>query len=430
MSTDQAVVRRLLASHAAAGVAMSLVWPLLLVLVWDRAGDTSRGALLLGLTGAARMLPYVLLSWATGSLGDRFRRDRVLRATLVGRIAMAVGVAVALAEGWLLVAVLAASAAVVCGTPAYPLLAATIPQVAGESRRRATEVLVTIEVGAFVVGPALGGVLLGAHLRAWIPAGAVLLSVVALLLVTAVRLPGPIHTLSDAPSLREMFGTVRSTPAVLAALAVVAVLNLIDGAASLALLPMTQEVWRHDDGGFGLATAWLGFGALGAPLLWWIRGSAVRRRRVGLVLLAVALSVVALSPTLAWGLAPLAVVGAATVHVESAVTESIQDGIADEHRAGVLGLADSVMVGAGMLGALAAPWLVELAGPRALFLGIALAGAGTVWVRGGVSACCQSVRISAASASSSTERSLCSATGDWCAVMSSSASARLAKSSR
>ncbi len=378
MSSEHAVVRRLLASHAAAGVAMSLVWPLLLVLVWDSVGDSPRGALLLGLTGAARMLPYVLLSWATGSLGDRFRRDRVLRATLVGRIVMSVVVASALAQGWLLVAVLAASAAVVCGTPAYPLLAASIPQVAGESRRRATDLLVTIEVGAFVVGPALGGVLLGGPARAWIPACAVVLSVVGLVLVLGVRLPAPADSVTEATSLSEMFATARRTPSVRSALAVVAVLNLVDGAASLALLPMTQDIWGQDDSGYGLATAWLGFGALGAPLLWWIRGSAVRRRRGGLVLLAGALALVSISPTLVWALVPLAVVGAATVQVESAVTESIQDGVADVHRAGVLGLADSVMVGAGMVGALAAPGLADVVGPRALFLVIALAAAAVV----------------------------------------------------
>ncbi|MGD9958719.1 MFS transporter [Nocardioides sp.] len=383
MSGHGTAVRRLLASHAVAGIAMSLVWPLLLVMVWDRVGDTAHGPLVLGLTGAARMLPYVMLSWATGSLGDRFQRDRVLRATLAGRIAMLGVVALAVAQGWLLVAVLTASAAVVCGTPAYPLLAAAIPQVAGEARRRATDLLVTIEVGAFVVGPALGGLLLGTVLRDWIPELALGLGVVGLLLVLGIRLPAPAHQASEAASLREMFATVRSTPAVLAALGVVALLNLADGAASIALLPMAEQVWGQDAGGYGLATGWLGFGALGAPLLWWIRGSALRRRRVGLVLLAAALGVVAVAPTLGWALVPLALVGAATVQVESAVTETIQDGVPDVRRAGVLGLADSVMVGAGMLGALGAPWLADLLGPRAVFVGLVLVAVAAIAVRAG-----------------------------------------------
>ena len=63
-------------------MAIGLPWPLLLVLVWDQYGDGPHGAWIVGLAGAARMAPYVLLSWAVGSLGDHVRRDRLVRATL------------------------------------------------------------------------------------------------------------------------------------------------------------------------------------------------------------------------------------------------------------------------------------------------------------------------------------------------------------
>ena len=48
-------VHRTIASHALAAVAMSLPWPLVVVLVWEQVGD----GWVLGLAGAARMLPYV-----------------------------------------------------------------------------------------------------------------------------------------------------------------------------------------------------------------------------------------------------------------------------------------------------------------------------------------------------------------------------------
>ena len=38
-----------------------------------------------GLAGGARMLPYVLLSWAAGRLADSMRRDLIVRATLAAR---------------------------------------------------------------------------------------------------------------------------------------------------------------------------------------------------------------------------------------------------------------------------------------------------------------------------------------------------------
>ena len=68
---------------------MSLPWPLLVLLVWERAGD----GWVLGVAGAARMLPYVALSWAAGRLADRYARDRIVRLTLVARTAAA-------ASGW------------------------------------------------------------------------------------------------------------------------------------------------------------------------------------------------------------------------------------------------------------------------------------------------------------------------------------------
>ncbi len=430
MSGRPAGVRRLLASHAAASIGMSLIWPLLLVLVWDEVGGTTHGQVLVGLTAAARMLPYVLLSWATGSLGDRYRRDLVLRSSLWGRIASLLVVALAVAQGWLLVAVLVGSTAVVFGTPAYPLLAAAIPDVAGEGRRRATDALVTIEVGSFVVGPALGGLMLLDATRGWIPLLAAGFAAAGLVLVTGLRLPMSALEAGGAGSIGGMFRQVRGTPSVIGALAVVALLNLAGGAAGVALLPMAENVWGAGSRGFGLATACLGFGALGAPLLWWLRGSAVRRRRLGLCLVVAPMIAVAGAPTLGWALVPLVLIGAAAVQVESAITETIQDGVPDVHRAGALGLGDSVMVGAGMIGALVAPWCAELVGSRAVFLGIAAVGVAAVAIRGGVTTCAQAGRIWASCASSSTDRSRCSATGDWCAVINSSASARLAKSSR
>ena len=175
--SPRVAVARQLASYAAASVAMSLPWPLLLVLAWDRYGDGPHGPLVIGLVGAARMVPYVLLSWAVGSLGDRIRRERLLAATLVLRLVFLGVVAVAVSADRLALAVVAAALAIACGTPAYPTVAAAMPRLAGPAKRRATEVLVTIEVAAWVVGPALGGLLLLPVTRPYIPLIAVALTV-------------------------------------------------------------------------------------------------------------------------------------------------------------------------------------------------------------------------------------------------------------
>ncbi len=119
-------VNRLLGSHALAALAMSLPWPWLLVLVWDETHSPG----LLGLTAAARMLPYVACSWWAARVGDRHRRDRVVRVTIVARLVLLAGVPVAVALDQLAAAVVLAALAVAVATPAYPALAAAMPDAA------------------------------------------------------------------------------------------------------------------------------------------------------------------------------------------------------------------------------------------------------------------------------------------------------------
>jgi MFS family permease len=390
---------RLLVGHAAAAVGMSLPWPLLLVLVWDRSAGAVHGDLLLGLAGAARMLPYVLLSWATGRLADRFRRDRLLRATLLVRLVLLVLLATAVQHGQVLAAVGCATLAVAAGTPAYPALAAAMPGVAGPARRRATDLLVTVEVASFTAGPALGGLLLARPARPLVGVLAVALSGLALVAVRGIVLPGPVRAPRaqsgarscldrgrEVPEERSGGGAERAREGATAqragharaeraptaqSLGVAAAVNAVVATTTLALLSVVQRTWHGDGTGYGMATAALGLGGLGAPLLWWLGGSVVARRRRGMLGCGLAVGLLGVLPALAWALPVLLVLGAASVQVEGAVTETLQDAVPDERRAGVLGLADSVMVGAAMLASLLTPWLVGLLGPGALLLAMA-----------------------------------------------------------
>ena len=119
--------RRLLVSYSFASIGTGLPWPLLLVLVWDQYGAAPHGVWIVGLAGAARMAPYVLLSWAVGSLGDHLRRDRLIRATLALRFVFLAVAAVAVHADRTGTAVVAAALAVAVGTPTYPAIAASLP---------------------------------------------------------------------------------------------------------------------------------------------------------------------------------------------------------------------------------------------------------------------------------------------------------------
>ena len=106
--------------------------------------------------------------------------------------------------------------------------------------------------------------------------------------------------------------------------------------------------------GFGVATAALGFGSLAAPLL-----GLLIRLRGSLLITGGGFAAAGLVPGVAAAVGPLAVAGAAGTVVECVSTEVLQRSVPDRVRAFSLGLADSVMVLAAMLGALVAPRLAS-----------------------------------------------------------------------
>ena len=356
-------VRRVLAGYALTSVANGLPWPLLLTLVFTQYGEHPHGAWLLGLAAAARMAPYVLLSWAVASLGDHVRRDVLVRLTMSLRVACLGATALAVETDRLGLAVLAAALAVTVGTPTYPAIAAALPRLAGEHRTRATQLLVTAEVSSWVVGPAIGGLLLAPLTRPYAVVVAVAMALVGRLLVVGVAMPAPAERATDAVA--GMLRAVAGCRPALVALSLAAVTNVVETTVALTLLPMADTA-----AAYGVAVACLGAGALGAPLLCRLAGATTIR---GLVLVAASIAVVALTPVPAIALPFLVLAGAAGVVVETVVTATLQDAVPDRYRAGALGVADTVMVASCLVATLAAPPLADLLGPRPLLLLTAVA---------------------------------------------------------
>ena len=375
------IAERVVLSHALAAIGMSLPWPLLLLEVSER----SSAAWVLGLAAAARMLPYVAVSWCAARIGDRVRRDRVVRVTLLARVVLLALTGVALAVDEVLLAVVAATLAVAVATPAYPALAAGMPGLAGPRSERMTALLVTVEVASFVVGPAVGGLMLTQALRPATVPVAVALVVVAWLVFAGVRVPTTVRALRGVAVVPHE-SLWRNRPA-LRAIAVASLVNVVLGAVGVALVGLAADVWQSHDEGFGLATSALGFGALGGPLVGLLVVAFVRprwsRAGVALVLTGAPVALVAAAPDHLWALAPLAVVGAAATYVEAEAISDIQAAVPDERRAGVLGISDSAIVSAMMVGAFAAPVLAALIGDRWLMVLLgALCCAGVMWARG------------------------------------------------
>ena len=361
-------VVRMLSGHALASTAMSVPWPLLLVVVWE---DTHSPGLR-GATAAARMVPYVACSWWVARVGDRLGRDLVVRATIALRLVLLVLVALALMVHEPVAAVVLATLSIAAATPAYPALAAAVPTVAGEDSDRVTELLVTFEVAGFMIGPAIGGLLLA------VPEATMPVTIgatgAAYLAMRGVRLP------AATPSGKAVVGswaTVRESSPIRRALLFMSLLNLLDVTVGLTLLLMAHGRWSTflgDDRAYGVASGALGFGTLAAPLLVRCGSDTVGRARTGMLIMAAGVLVTAGSPTVVWALVPLALAGAATVHAESAATAIIQAEAPDEVRATMFGLADACMVGAALAGALLAPLVAALVTAQVLLVALAAGG--------------------------------------------------------
>jgi MFS family permease len=360
---------RLLGAQWLGATALSLPWPGLLAQVFARTGSDGW----VGLAGAGRLLPYVALSALAGMLADRVDRSAVLRWSAGARTALLAGCALALVADHLAAAVVLAVLAVAAGTPAYPAAVAALPRLAPQRTERWTTWLVTAEVTSFVVGPAVGGVLLGAGLGRWSLPVAVVLGATSFGLLAGLGpapVPGPFGEGRSGSGRRHRLRAVLAVPGVPGVIGLVALVNFVDSAAAVALLRLSADHWHAGDRGFGVATAALGLGSLAAPLLrraLALRGS-LRVTGAGLLLTGVV-------PGAAAAVAPLALAGAGSTVVECVVTETLQRRVPDRFRAFSLGLTDSVMVAAAAVGALVGPGLVSLVGPVPTFgtLGLLLA---------------------------------------------------------
>ena len=158
---DEALIR-LLIGEFVSSIGDWLYLVALLVIVYERSNDP----VLLGVVGAARVLPYVVLSVPAGIVADRFDRRLVLLSTDLARgaimVAMAVLVAVGGPDGPLWPIVALAIVATCFSSFFGPTIGAFLPSLVGDESRLgpANSAWASLDNVAFIVGPAIGGVLI------------------------------------------------------------------------------------------------------------------------------------------------------------------------------------------------------------------------------------------------------------------------------
>jgi MFS family permease len=150
---------RLLVGEFISGIGDWLYIVAIFVVIYRDSGD----AALVGAFGAIRLLPYVLLSVPAGILADKFDRRMVLLVSDLFRGALMVVMAVLVTMPGSTVAVAALAILAACGsTFFYPAMAAYLPALVRDERELgpANSAMASIQNVSFILGPALGGLVL------------------------------------------------------------------------------------------------------------------------------------------------------------------------------------------------------------------------------------------------------------------------------
>ena len=149
---------RLMAGEFISGIGDWLYLVAILVVVYAE----SSSPVVLGIIGAARILPYVILSVPAGIVADRFDRRLVLLVTDVARgILMLVLAAAVIVDASVVVVVVLSIAAACFSTFFNPAIAALLPSMVDErDLGPANSAWATLDNVAFIIGPALAGLLL------------------------------------------------------------------------------------------------------------------------------------------------------------------------------------------------------------------------------------------------------------------------------
>src|SRR5579863_1313855 len=280
----------------------------------------SRSTFQLGMVGLAQFLPMITLALAAGHVADRYDRRLVARSCQLIEAVVAGLLAVSTFTGHLNPAGILAAVAVLGGTRAFefPAMSALLPSLVEASQfPRAAAAAASAIQAAFIVGPAVGGLLYAAGPT--VPyATAAVLFLAASVFSTHIRRQHAPTAPAEPPGFRSVFSGVafiRGRPVILGSISLDLFAVLLGGAT--ALLPVyARDILHTGPWGLGALRTAPGVGAAlmavllahrplrgksGPALLWAVSGFGVFTIIFGL------------SHSLAVALASLFVLGAADV---------------------------------------------------------------------------------------------------------------------
>ena len=410
---------RLLAGEFVSSIGDWLYLVAILILVYEVSNDP----LVLGIVGAARVLPYVVLSIPAGILADRYDRRLILLVTDVARgTLMLVMAALVAAHAPVVTIVVLAVIATCFSTFFSPAIGAYLPSLVADEEQLgpANSAWSTLDHLAFVIGPAIAGLLIAAGgLALAFVLNAATFAVIAVVLwrlpsprhgvIGEVRAAGEVREPGEAPAAAD--GTAAATgtemppmltpasaltpggvdrkvlrPVVVPVLGL-ALIDLVGSVAGGGLSVLTVVIavgsLGAGDMGTGFLNAGIGLGGLVGALLagvFVLRPSLVGVLASGSIVLAVGVAALGIAGSLPLAVGMIAVASAGALLVEVTSTTILQRAIPDEIRGRTLGVLATASTLAFAAGSFALPVLADAVGmgPVLAATGVAIVVAGLV----------------------------------------------------
>ncbi len=324
----------------------------------------------LGLVMALQYAPILLLSPWGGVIADRYPKRRMLYATqsLAALLALVLGLLVGGDAIRLWTVYLLAFVSGLVLSVDNPVRQAFLIEMTGKERLPNAAVLNSSQVNlSRVAGPALAGVLIAAFglaLCFFVNAVSYLAVLVALFLMREEEF----HVSPSVPrrrgQLREGFAYIRSTPILLNAVVMMAIIGTLTYEFQVSLPLLAEFTFHGNAEAYAALTVALGAGALIGGLVL----AARQQPPAALVPLAaffgVSVLLAAAAPTLPVAMLALLLVGAFSLAFTSLINATLQLESAPEMRGRVMSFWSITFVGSTAIGGPFIGWIGEHAGPR------------------------------------------------------------------
>ena len=356
---------RLLAGEFVSGIGDWLYLIAILVVVYAETNSP----VLLGIVGAARILPYVLLSVPAGIVADRFDRRMVLLVTDVARGVLMLALAGAVTVDAPIGVIIGLSILAACFSTFFnPAIAALVPTLVDErDLGPANSAWATLDNLSFIIGPALAGILLAiGGLQVAFLLNAASFAVVAVVLW---RLPLP----SSGRAAREVTREDGAPPptrwrslagSLLGPFVLDAATSFVSGGVGVLTVILAVDVLGAGEAGTGYLNAAVGVGGVVAG----IAGGSLLARPLRIPLLAggliggAGLAGLGLSASLPFAMLTIGISVAGVLLLEIVTTTLVQRVVPDELRGRAVGVIQTSSAILYSLGSLLMPILATAFG--------------------------------------------------------------------